>query len=36
MFVVMLIFSLHYLFVLLRVGEQMTKELEAPQVKDYE
>jgi hypothetical protein len=33
---VMLIFSLHCLFVLLRVGKQVTKELEAPQVKYYE
>jgi hypothetical protein len=36
MFGMMLILSLHYLFVLLRVDEQVTEELEASQIKDSE
>jgi hypothetical protein len=36
MFGVMVILSLHCLFVLLQVDEQVTDELKAQQVKDYE
>jgi hypothetical protein len=36
MFGVMLILSLHYLFVLLRVDKQVTKEPKAQQVEDFE
>jgi hypothetical protein len=36
MFSVMLILSLHCLFVLLQAGKQVTEEPEAPQVEDSE